>query len=197
METYESEQVIRGHHIYQSVWTPFIGEELVCQKESANRSDPFAVAVLKPDSTSDSSMVVGHVPRKISAACSVFLEFGGVIRCTITGPRQYSRDLRQGGLDVPCKITFIGENPHLSNVAKLIKRFEMKKRKFDGEHSDKEETHPSKKEKDDSQDDSIQEIICVKDLPTDSEELQPAEQWVSFNRKMLSIVDRETIVKGL
>ena len=142
-------------------------------------------------------MVVGHVPRKISAAYSVFLEFGGVIRCTITGLRQYSRDLRQGGLDVPCKITFIGENPHLSNVAKLIKRFEMKKRKFDGEHSDKEETHPSKKQKDDSQDDSIQEVICVEDLPTDSEELQPAEQWVSFNRKMLSIVDRETIVKGL
>jgi len=100
MESYESEQVVCGHRVYKSIWTPFIGEELICHQESGNTSDPFAVAVLKPDSPG--GMVVGHVPRKISAACSVFLELGGTIRCTITGPRQYSRDLRQGGLDVSC-----------------------------------------------------------------------------------------------
>ena len=141
MESYESEQVVRGHHVYKSVWTPFIGEELICHQESGNRSDPFAVAVLKP-AASDSSMVVGHVPRKISAACSVFLELGGIIHCTITGPRQYSTDLRQGGLDVPCKLKFTGVNPHLSNVARLVKRFEIpKKRKLpvDGEHSGNKE----------------------------------------------------------
>ena len=74
-------------------------------------------------------MVVGHVPRKISVACSVFLELGGIIRCTMMGPRQYSTDLRQGGLDVPCKLIFIGVNPHLSNVARLVKRFEIPKKR--------------------------------------------------------------------
>ena len=64
-----------SHHVYKSVWTPFIGEELICHQESGNRSDPFAVAVLKP-AASDSSMVVGHMLQKISAACSVFLELG-------------------------------------------------------------------------------------------------------------------------
>ena len=53
---------------------------------------------------------------------------------------------------MPCKLTFIGVNPHLSNVARLVKRFEIpKKRKLpvDGEHSgNKEESHPSKKQKD-------------------------------------------------
>ena len=27
-ETYEKASVIRGHHVYKTVWTPFIGEEL-------------------------------------------------------------------------------------------------------------------------------------------------------------------------
>jgi len=27
MESYESEQVVRGHHVCKSVWTPFIGGE--------------------------------------------------------------------------------------------------------------------------------------------------------------------------
>ena len=80
---------------------------------------PFAVAVLKP-ATSDSSMVVGHVPRKISAACSVFLEFGGIIRCTITGTRQYLTDLRQGGLNVPCKLTFTDVNPQCGKTCKVL-----------------------------------------------------------------------------
>jgi len=26
MESYESEQIVCGHHVYKNVWTPFIGE---------------------------------------------------------------------------------------------------------------------------------------------------------------------------
>ena len=91
-----------------------------------------AIHMQLKSSSGSSDMVVGHVPRKISA-CSRFLEQGGTIRCIITGSRRSSTDLRQGGLDVPCKYTFIGENPHLSNVARLVNRFSMpKKRRIDG-----------------------------------------------------------------
>ena len=31
----------------------------------------------------------------------------GFIKCTVTGHRCYSSDLPQGGLEVPCKLTFI------------------------------------------------------------------------------------------
>jgi len=68
MESYESKQVV----IF--IKAPFIGEELICHQESGNTGDQFAVAVLKPDSSR--GMVVGHVPQKISAACSAFLELG-------------------------------------------------------------------------------------------------------------------------
>jgi len=50
--------------------------------------------------------VVGHVPCVISAVRSAFLRRGGVIECEVTGARQYSTDLPQSGMGVPCKLTF-------------------------------------------------------------------------------------------
>ena len=74
------EGCIRGYHVYKTNWNPFEGEELVCYKEANNLHDPYAVAVMK------GNMIVGHVPRKISAACSLFLEKEDTtITCTITG----------------------------------------------------------------------------------------------------------------
>ena len=78
-----------------------IHEELSCHREPSNMEDPFAVAVINND------MIVGHVPRKISAMCSMFLRKGGVILCTVTGTRRYSSDLAQGGMEVPCKISIL------------------------------------------------------------------------------------------
>ena len=37
--------VVRGHHIYEDVWTPEIGERLQCQIESYNIYDMHTVAV--------------------------------------------------------------------------------------------------------------------------------------------------------
>ena len=44
--TYQVESVIRGHHIYKTVWTPFIGETLSLRIEDGNEQDYFAVAVI-------------------------------------------------------------------------------------------------------------------------------------------------------
>ena len=58
--SYEKTSVIRGNHIYKSVWTPFIGEELVVEAEEGNEHDKNVVTVMKD------GCVVGHVPRCIS-----------------------------------------------------------------------------------------------------------------------------------
>ena len=55
---------VRGFHVYQDIWTLSIGECLPCQVEDSNESDPYAVAVKKR------ADMIGHIPRKISAACS-------------------------------------------------------------------------------------------------------------------------------
>lgn len=84
-------------HVYKDHWAPAVGEELRCQREIRNMADQYAVAVIKEEVESGTSdhAVVGHLPRKISAACSLFI--GGSIMCVVMSSRRYSRDLPQGG----------------------------------------------------------------------------------------------------
>ena len=95
METHVFDSCIRGHHISKDFWMPLINEELACAQESGNPHDPYAVAIKK------GSAVVGHVPGKISAVCSLFLR-AGTITGIVTDSHQYSNGLPQGGFQVPC-----------------------------------------------------------------------------------------------
>ena len=46
---------------------------------------------------------------------------GGVISCKVTDPnRKYSRDLAQGGLEIPCVITLRGTKELVDKVKKLL-----------------------------------------------------------------------------
>ena len=92
--------------------------ELSCRREPTNREDRFAVAVVKD------SNVVGHLPRKISSICSLFLGESGSIICRVTGSRQYSSDLPQSNLEIPCVLTFscaAKDGDRLEKVRRLIK----------------------------------------------------------------------------
>ena len=79
------------------------------------------------------SIVIGHLPRKISVACSIFIDLGGRINCCITGSRCYSWDLPQGGLEISCKILFRGSTQH---VAKLTKYFGPTRKSANPDNSD-------------------------------------------------------------
>ena len=103
---------VRGFHVYSAVWNPTIGEVLPCRREPTNVTDRYAAAVL------DSGTIVGHLPRKYSKIFSLFIRRGGIITCEITGRRRYSRDLVQGGMEIPCKLT-------LQSIYKEVKKFRM------------------------------------------------------------------------
>ena len=77
--------------------------EKTCKREPGNHKDPFAVAVVR------GLVTVGHVPKIISSVCSMFLLRGGTIHCRVIAPRRYSGDLPQGGLEIPCMLTFEGD----------------------------------------------------------------------------------------
>ena len=64
--TFTIEAMVRGYHVYQSVWSPTAGEQLPCRKENGNIQDPFSVAIM------ERSNIVGHVPKKISSICSAW-----------------------------------------------------------------------------------------------------------------------------
>ena len=120
MEITRFSSVIKGHHIYKEIWQPTHGQILQCAREVSNRFDPFAVSVV------DDGEIVGHVPRRISAACALFLQHSGSIRCEVTGDRRYSSDLPQGGLEVPCELIFEGEKSYIQKIEKLLTNSETR-----------------------------------------------------------------------
>ena len=87
MEVYEVDSIVRGYHVFKEIWTPFIGEDLEYKRDASNIRDAYAVGIMRQEETG-STAIVGHVPQKISAACSLFLQRAGSFRCIITGNRQ-------------------------------------------------------------------------------------------------------------
>ena len=57
--SFSLEAMVRGYHVYRSVWEAAIGE-LMCVREAGNQTDHYAVAVVKPQS---GELTVGHLPR--------------------------------------------------------------------------------------------------------------------------------------
>ena len=103
------DSMIRGYHEYKTVWDdPVDGKELECKCEIGNSHDTHAVAVRKVIDGEEKT--VGHVPRRLSAICSLFIRRGGAINCRVNGHRRYSADLPQGGLEIPCILTFVVNN---------------------------------------------------------------------------------------
>jgi len=114
MDSYTMESVDRGYHIYKEIWSASIGMSLGCERETFNPSDPYAVAM------THNGVIVGHVPRNISGVCSAFLRRGETMTCVVAGVRQYSSDLLQGGLEVPCKLTFSAPTKEIQKLRKLL-----------------------------------------------------------------------------
>ena len=166
--------MVRGYHVYKDVWQAMDGEILSCMRETSNGHDPFAVAVLKDDT------IVGHVPRSLSAICSLFLRKGGSITCLINGSRRYSSDLPQGGLEVPCVLTFCGEDVLIQKVKKLISTDKLIDTMLS---KDKEKTDPSVKEEPESpKKKKIRSEECI--------------VWVRLEGLILNTEDRSAIIAG-
>ena len=64
---------------------------------------------------------------RIAPLCSVFIRRGGLITCVVDGPRRYSSDLPQGGLELPCKLLFRAPSLLESNKMKKLIQSAMEK----------------------------------------------------------------------
>lgn len=101
---------IRGYHVYRTTWEARIGETLHCNREVLNMSDRYAVCVVKEGN------IVGHLPKRIARVCSLFLRRGGQVCAVVTGRKRYSRDLPQGGLEIPCELIMRGKKKELKKL---------------------------------------------------------------------------------
>ena len=61
---------------------------------------------------------IGHVPKFMSQCLYHFLRHGGTVTGRVTGNREYSFDLPQGGLQVPVNYCFEG-NKRVIDVLKV------------------------------------------------------------------------------
>ena len=43
---YCCEGIIRGHHVYKTIWTPEIFEILRCEQETGNSEDSYAISIV-------------------------------------------------------------------------------------------------------------------------------------------------------
>ena len=114
MEEFGRDCCIYGYHVYKEIRQASVGEELECDCKPGNLCDCYAVAVKR------SEVVIGHLLQKLSRICLLFLRRGGVITCTETGGRRYSRDLPQGGLEIPCFLLFKHRLKELQKLNKLL-----------------------------------------------------------------------------
>ena len=64
---HEIDSVVHDHHVYKSVWSPVIGEQLILEKEPANPHHKFAMAVIKD------SQIVSHIPKSYSEIMWYFI----------------------------------------------------------------------------------------------------------------------------
>ena len=56
--------VVRGYHVYRTLWEPFLGEEFVVLHETDNDYDHHAMAVYHILEVPH--VIVGHLPQEIS-----------------------------------------------------------------------------------------------------------------------------------
>ena len=197
MESYEVASCVRGFHVYGDVWTPSIGEILICKREDGNPSDLYAVAIKK------GGEVIGHVPRKMSAACALFLQLGGALHCEVTDShRRYSSDLPQGGLEIPCKFVFqceVSKNlvPRVQKLVQSVPPIDLKcvesftstsvlKRTLGEETSEM----PTKKR-------LKKDVIDLDIVPMCSSGMQQQEMpWLLCDKQSLTMSDKNIILKG-
>ena len=117
----EDRSHVWGNYVYCTIWTPVLGKLLSCKRELDNAKDRYAaIAVCRVD-----GIIVGHIPRKISFLCRVFIKGGSTIQCIVNGDCQYSHDLPQGVWKYPvcwCLVSTV-EEKDLNKVKRGVHYF--------------------------------------------------------------------------
>ena len=105
--------------MYQTVWTPAVGETLRLTVEPTNSHNIYAVALIQ-DGRDGTGRVVGHVPpRNVSRVISFSLKKDGRVGyCEVTGERTN----RGAGLEleIPCAYRFYECQPYVDRLKSLL-----------------------------------------------------------------------------
>ena len=205
---------IRGYHEYKSIWDASVGGVLCCSREIDNPHDDHAVTVIRRGVT------VGHVPRYVSRGFSLFLQLGGTITATVVSTRRYSRDLPQGGIEIPCQYTLEGPTNEVRKIRIFLASCETNYKliKFDSEElmcSDNViKTEPSNGKSPAKTEPNVNVLVPITTTSTTSNETIVVEQqdcvasageqvteyndtWIRLDRIVLKLDNKNILLNGL
>ena len=138
MHRIKFQSLIRGHHVYKNVWSPYIGETLIAHpdnREEAQEYDKYAIGIYKKNNDG-SEELVGHAPIELSSLLYHFLQASAenCVNVEIIGKRK-----REVGLVVPAKYDALTKNKKISMVLEkeLSKRKNMYKSCLELKHQQK------------------------------------------------------------
>ena len=116
--------IIRGHHVYKSIWTSSIGQVLLAQPDERKEAldyDKYAVGIFKRHEEDNSKLsLVGHKPVELSKLLNQFLKADTgnciyveviCIYVEVIGKRK-----REVGLVVPAKFSAHTKCSHTARV---------------------------------------------------------------------------------
>ena len=115
---FKCESMIKGYHAYMNDWTPVLGESLQTRPEPENEIDKYAVAVTKDEK------VIGHLKKgktgRYAKTIFYFLRANptNIANITVTGKRVNLGD--REGLQIPCTISFQGEEKYIEILKKQL-----------------------------------------------------------------------------
>ena len=126
---------IRGYHTYQSQWNAEVGAELGAVP------DTRTTHLLKINMLLLSRMANKQLDTFLmflSKLTVFFLRYDGKVSMKVNGPKRYSVDLIQGGLELPAEFTFQTSNEKLFSQMQEetlveIEKFEEKRKKMEDE----------------------------------------------------------------
>ena len=114
MDTYSVESAVRGFHVYQTHWSPIMGEILTTEQDRINPYDKYAVSIKQ------NNIIVGHVPREQSKVCNYFIKRGGVIQVEITNTQKRRSNIPEGGLEIEAVMVFVGTQKDIAKLSAMI-----------------------------------------------------------------------------
>lgn len=118
------ETAIRGHHVYQSKWTPELNLKLKCAidtRDEATEYDENAIGVYLWGKEGTVDGLVGHLPLELSKLIKQFLnaDKNNIVTATVIGKRK-----REVGLVIPAKYSAMTTHKELICILndELLKR---------------------------------------------------------------------------
>ena len=101
---YEFCSSLRGYHVYQKIWKPFIGQVIAFAREEKNPYERLAISGSAKISGTKGRAVVGHIPRELSRYMWHALDSGAIISRKVISDEYRPWCLFQGGLEIPIKV---------------------------------------------------------------------------------------------